>query len=216
MNLPDLKFQPRTGMYARGQESIEMILREAQSLLINEGYRAISLRKIAAACNMKVGNVTYYFSTKDKLIQEMLDATMQSYIAAFGEISDNAAMTAEEKLTALITLVLDDIETKKTTRLFPELWALANFDPFVADLVESVYEIERTIFRSVLKDLNPALTDEERETLCLFLSASLEGQTMFIGYEKRWTDKRPWIKNLAIKALVDFAKTVTADDIRGL
>lgn len=216
MEMQDLKFKARPGKYARGQESIEQILLATQKILIDEGYKAISLRKIAAACDMKVGNVTYYFPTKDQLIQETLDATMVAYSAAFAEIYDNTTMSPEEKLTELITFVLEDIQTRKTTRLFPELWALANNDPFVADLVEHVYEIERSSIRGVVEQLNPALDPEEVQTVAIFISASMEGTTMFAGFEKPWTGKMPWLINIAIKSLVHFVKTATSEDIRGL
>ncbi|MEO0411240.1 MAG: TetR family transcriptional regulator [Pseudomonadota bacterium] len=191
-------------------------MRATLKILIDEGYKAISLRKIAAACGMKVGNVTYYFATKDQLIQETLDATMVSYAEAFAQIYHNTTMSPEKKMTQMIVFVLEDIQTRKTTRLFPELWALANNDTFVAGLVERVYEIERSSLRTVINELNPDLDEEETQALAIFVSSSLEGTTMFAGYEKPWTHKMPWLTNIAIKSLVSFVKSATSDDIRGM
>lgn len=215
MDLPELKIKPREGSYARGQDSIVQILSAALNLLIEEGYSALSLRRIAKACDMKVGNVTYYFATKDALVREMLSAAIESYMSAFEDIISQVELTPEEKLEAIIRIILEDIRTKKTTRLFPELWALANFDPFVADCVNDSYVNARRALNVLVAEINPALPEEERETLCLFVSGALEGMTIFAGYEKPWEPKMPWIENIAVKSLINFVKVATPEDIRG-
>lgn len=215
MDLPELKIKPREGSYARGQDSVVQILSAALNLLIEEGYSALSLRRIAKACDMKVGNVTYYFATKDALVREMLSAAIESYMSAFEDIVSQVDLTPEEKLEAIIRIILQDIRTKKTTRLFPELWALANFDPFVADCVNESYVNARRALNTLVAEINPALPEEERETLCLFVSGALEGMTIFAGYEKPWEPKMPWIENIAVKSLINFVKVATPEDIRG-
>lgn len=215
MDLPGLKVKPREGSYARGQESIVQILSAALNLLIEEGYSALSLRRIAKACDMKVGNVTYYFATKDALVREMLSAAIESYMSAFEDIVSQVDLLPEEKLEAIIRIILQDIRTKKTTRLFPELWALANFDSFVADCVNDSYINARKALNILVAEINPRLPQEERETLCLFVSGALEGMTVFAGYQKPWEEKMPWIENIATKSLINFVKTATAEDIRG-
>lgn len=216
MDLPELKIKPRQGSYARGQDSVVQILSAALNIMIEEGYGALSLRRIAKACDMKVGNVTYYFATKDALVREMLGAAIESYMAAFEGITANIDLLPEEKLEAIIRIILQDIQTKKTTRLFPELWALANYDAFVAECVNDSYINARKALNKIVAEINPGLPQDERETLCLFISGSLEGMTMFAGYEKPWGQKMPWIENIAVKSLIAFAKTATIDDIRGV
>lgn len=56
--VPDLLITPRERGYARGQEGVEQILHAALGILVEEGYRAISFRRIAARCGMSVGNVS--------------------------------------------------------------------------------------------------------------------------------------------------------------
>jgi len=67
--VPDLKVVPREGGYARGQDGVEQILRAALNILVEQGYRAVTMRAIAKACDMKLGNITYYFPTRDELVR---------------------------------------------------------------------------------------------------------------------------------------------------
>ena len=145
--VPDLVITPREGGYARGRDGHEQILRAALSLLVEEGYRAMSMRRVAAACGMKLGNLTYYFPTREDLVRELLDAIISSYEAEFDAIIHEEGVTPQHRLEELCVLLLEDIGTKKTTRVFPELWALSNHDSFVLDRVQELYARARALLQ---------------------------------------------------------------------
>ena len=208
-----LKTRERTGGYAPGQARIIQILDMALEILIESGYRAVTLREIARRCNVRSGAVSYYYKSKDALMQDLLYRVLDVYEDMFNQIVEDESQSYEERFCAIIALILDDITTKHTTRLFPELWALANHDPFVDRLVDNMYQRARDSLNQVIGRLNPALPEAERETVALFVSASLEGTTMFAGFEKPWTGRMPWVIAIASKALLDMVKTITVDDI---
>ena len=76
----------RPGIYARGTETVDQILKAALAVLIDEGADAFTLRRIAARCDMKVGNVSYHFPRKEMLIQVMLDELVDSYGAMMDQM----------------------------------------------------------------------------------------------------------------------------------
>ncbi|MDR7114373.1 TetR/AcrR family transcriptional regulator [Caulobacter sp. BE254] len=205
--VPDLKITPREG-YARGQEGIEQILRAAHRVLVEEGCAALTLRRIASECGLQVGNLNYYFRSKDELISALLDAIIGAYEDAFAEIGREPGESAERRLETYVGLILADITTKKTTRIFPELWALANVDPTVQTRVDAMYRRARAKLNQLIAELNPALPENERETLALFISASMEGLTIFAGYEKPWQPRMPWLERLACRSFIDLIKTL--------
>lgn len=216
IRIPKIKLRPGTGAYAKGQARALEILEAALDLLVDQGYRAMSMRRIAAACGITLGNVTYYYPTKDALVRDLLDGVLATYEDAFDHIRQDPSLSPQDQLVAIIQLLLDDIQTKKTTHLFPELWALANHDPFIADRVDELYRRVRVVLNELIAILNPALTPDERETVALFVSASLEGTTMFAGHNKPWGPRMPWIEGIAAKALLDLVITITGEDIRRL
>jgi AcrR family transcriptional regulator len=213
--VPDLAIEPRDGGYARGREGHEQILRAALNLLVEQGYRAMSMRKVAAACDMKLGNLTYYFPTKEDLVRELLDAVISSYEIEFDAIVHEEGVSAEDRLTELCVLILEDICTKKTTRIFPELWALSNHDPFVLERVQELYARARVVLNEVIAELNPALPEDERQTLALFISASMEGLTVFAGHKKPFQLQMPWLERIACKSFLQLVTSLKPGEIKG-
>jgi AcrR family transcriptional regulator len=165
---------------------------------------------------MKVGNVSYHFPRKEMLIQILLDELLVSYDKLLEDRVRQPHLSPEEKLRLIIVICLEDIAGKRTTRLFTELWALANHNPFVADRVRAFYQRVHDFIGEYVAELNPALSPEEVQTVALYISASMEGATPFVGFEKPWAVKMPAYILVASHMLVTLAKTITPDQIAGL
>jgi AcrR family transcriptional regulator len=204
----------RPGTYARGAETVDAILKAALNVLIEEGAGAFTIRRIAAACGMKVGNVSYHFPRKEMLVQVLLDELLVSYDTLLEERVRQPGLCAEQKLRLVIGLCLQDIAQKRNTRLFTELWALANHDAFIADRVKAFYQSVHGVIGSFVAELNPALNAQEVQALALYISASIEGATPFLGYGKPWADQMPGFAALATAQLVALAKGVTPDQLK--
>ena len=212
--IPPLRIRVRQGAYACGTETIEQILRAALRVLIEEGSRAFTLRRIAAECDMKVGNLSYYFPRKQDLVKELLEAILTGYADLAADMLEGTADQPEERLRRIITFTLEDIRSKRTTNLFPELWALANHDATVNALVHDFYARAQRGIIGAVAALNPALTEEDCRTVALFISATMEGTTIFAGYEKPWEPRMPQIKTLAVKSLLNLVKTLSPTDLK--
>lgn len=213
--VPDLAIERRKGGYARGRAGHEQILRAALHLLVEHGYRSMSMRRVAAACDMKLGNLTYYFATKEDLVRELLDAIISSYVLEFDAIVHEVGKSPEDRLIEVCVLIMEDICTKKTTRVFPELWALSNHDPFVLDRVQELYARARAALNEIIAEINPALPDDERQMVALFISASMEGLTVFAGHEKPFQPQMPWLERIARKSFLHLVATMKPGEMKG-
>jgi AcrR family transcriptional regulator len=207
---------PRPGVYLRGTETVDLILKAAMSVLIDEGAGAFTLRRIAAACKMKVGNLSYHFARKEMLIHLMLDDMLEYYEGLLDETIRLPGIDPETQLRMMIELCLDDIGSKRTTHVFTELWALTNHNDFVADRVAAFYRNVHSQFAGVIAPLNPHLSEAEVYAVARFISASMEGTTVFAGFGKPWEDQMPQFKALAVKSLVTLAKTIAPGEIPAL
>ncbi len=213
-DLPVMRIRARPGAYACGTETIEQILRAALNVLVEEGSNAFTLRRIAAECGMKVGNLSYYFPHKENLVEELLEAILNGYSDMADEELRDASDDPEERLMCGIAFTLDDIRSKLTTNLFPELWALANHNEKVDRLVQDFYARAQERIALSVRAVNDTLTEEECRTVALFISATIEGTTIFAGHAKPWEPKMPEIKALAIQSLMHLVKTLRSDDLR--
>lgn len=52
--------------------------------------------------------------------------------------------------------------------------------------MDAMYEDYRRVLADIISDVNPQLSRPQTRRLALFISASLEGHTIFIGYRKPW------------------------------
>lgn len=64
------------------------ILQYACELFKKYGYNAVSMRSIANALDISVGNLTYHFKKKEDLIEALIFEELQEYQNFFGQIYD--------------------------------------------------------------------------------------------------------------------------------
>lgn len=203
----DLVLPEREGGYAKGHETREAILRTALSILIEEGYPALSMRRVAKECGMKFGNLTYHFRSREDLMRELFDAVIRSYEVEFLAIAQMPGAAPEDRLRRVCLLILDDIRTKKTTHFFPEIWALSNHDPFVFERMQELYVRARAPLLSIVEEMRPDLRHEDCETVALFISASMEGTTMFAGHGKPFEPRMKQIEDIAVESFIHLVRT---------
>lgn len=213
---PKFAAPSRPGVNSRGSETVDAILKAALHVLIEEGATAFTLRRIASECGLKVGNVSRHFPRKEMLVQVLLEELLSPSEGEVRRGITDAGMPADEALALVISGSLKEIQTKRMAHLFTELWAMANHNEFVAQRVELVYRYVHSLIARFVAELNPALSPDEVELVSVYISASIEGTTMLAGYGKPWSALMPQIKGVAVKFLVNLAKTITPEEIIGL
>lgn len=102
----------------------EKLVQEAQRQVEELGYANLTIRSVAAACNVGVGTVYNYFSSKDALVAAFLLEDWQSCIAAI-DIQARQAQTAAPVLKCIHSQLL--AFTARHQALFADEAAVASF-----------------------------------------------------------------------------------------
>lgn len=189
------------GTYAKGRTRAADILDAAVRVLIEHGYNDFSLRRVAEDAGLRLGNLQHYFPSKDLLVRAMLDQVIETYLDRFSRIQ-RSGFDPEQEFRAIVGTVFMDLNTRRTTVFFPELWSLANHDRQVAAHMERMYSRYRELLGTSIARLNPGLDAVQVERLALFVSASLEGHTMFVGYRKPWRGQTAELLEIALGAFL--------------
>lgn len=184
----------------KGEKRIKIILEAAEQLLLDSGYHNFSMRKVATKAGVSVGNLQYYFPSKDKLIEVLLDHVIQNYLDTF--LLFKGQYTPKEQFKKIIKTVIKDIKTKFTTVFFPELWSRANHEKNISEIMDQMYGKYRTLIADVIREINPNLNECQAQRLSIFMTASLEGHTIFIGYKKTWTKEAENIIDISIQSFL--------------
>lgn len=186
--------------YSKGEKRIKIILETAEQLLINSGYHNFSMRKVANKAGVSVGNLQYYFPSKDLLLEALLDHVIQNYLDTFERFIGKC--DPKEQFRKLVKTVIKDLKTKHTTVFFPELWSMANHEKHICKIMDDMYGKYRALVANIIAEINPKLNEQQTKRLSLFITSSLEGHTVFIGYKKPWTKEMDNIIELALQSFL--------------
>ena len=104
-------------MGVEGAKNRDLLVEAAAQLLVNEGYAAITARRVAEQAGFKVQLVYYYFQSMDELIQAVVRRNAAKRLDQLDE-----AMASENPLRALWRLNGDPVAAITAS----ELLALAN------------------------------------------------------------------------------------------
>lgn len=182
------------------------ILDAAREVFTNEGYANLSMRKVAKHAGISIGNLNYYYRTKEDLLRDLADYFVTPYIEEFERVRQEAGDSPEKQLEAVLNFWVADLSTPETTTFFPELWALSNHNDYIAGLLDEVYITARESLNELVPQINKSLTKKEAEQVCLCMCAAMEGLTIFVGHDKAWYSQRDDIRRITVESLMNMAK----------
>ena len=189
------------GTYAKGKTRASDIIDAAIDLLVDQGYHNLSMRKIADRAGIRLGNLQHYFPSKEALLGAMLDRVIEGYLDRFERIRKHAGDPVAV-FRAIVGSVFLDLNKRRTTVLFPELWSLSNHEPQITAQMDQMYGKYREVLGEAIVRINPALTPVQVSRLALFVSASIEGHTVFVGYRKPWKSDTGPMLDLALQSFL--------------
>ena len=124
-----------TSLSTRGEARRDAVLRVARDVLVEEGYDQFVLRRVAARAEMKLGNLQYYFGTRDDLLEAVIRAEFERDLAALRVATDSPDDDLETSARALVRNW-----TTGAGSVFATLSLLAFHQERFRDLNREIYE----------------------------------------------------------------------------
>jgi AcrR family transcriptional regulator len=180
-----------------GKASREQILLEAEKLLKSQGYHSLSTRKVADACGISVGNLTYHFPNKSQLIEALILDVCERYEHERSTIKFNKALNPVSYLNRVIGWMLDDAVDPEVSGLFLELWILAKHHDFASKTLERFYQTATSWIGDSLEIYFPNSTEKQRQQAAYFMLTLSEGTVAVFS--------RPIKRPVNQKDIVEFA-----------
>ena len=115
----------------------EKIKEATLNLLAEKGYEAISMRKIAKEANVALGQLTYYYKTKDSLVVLVVKEVLEAFYNEFEEKVNNSdnkievivdgiesVLKEETKIERLLITVISQAQVnKKLQKILGDFWS---------------------------------------------------------------------------------------------
>ena len=152
------------------------ILAEARGILFSQGYEALAMRRVAAACHVAVGTVYNYFPSKDMLVAQVILADWRTTLKRMETLPP--ATTPLEALEG----VFQELEGfyRQYSALWREYTAAGHIAPITGAYHRQLVEQMAAVIASALAPFSPlcspALPGFLAEAL---LNAAGQGQSRF-------------------------------------
>ena len=177
-------------------ESKQQILQAAVDIIIDEGYGSLSMRALARASGIKLGALQYNFRTSEDMLRALVAYIADIYHSNFDAVKANEPLTIKGVLEFASSEPADG--RLQADKLWPQLWAMGQVEPLVADLVDDIYAEYLQILEGLLHKAGSNNPRIESVTLMSFI----EGTTVFVAPGKRWENDSAKIRSV-VYDLVD-------------
>ena len=89
------------------------IIESAERLFADKGFDGTSVREIAKHSNVNLAMISYYFGSKEKLMEAIFNYRINNSMFAVKSVVDDKSLSPLKKIEALIDSVIDKISEKE-------------------------------------------------------------------------------------------------------
>ena len=175
-----------TAVRRRGRTRVEDILTCAQGILVREGIAALTTRRVARELGISVGNLAYYFASKDDLLQALISHVIGGYDRELQREAASFPDQPAERFKAFLRYMIEDARRPEVHAFFYQLWGLSSHDPAVAATRDDMYTHFAAQTTDLLRGLRPGADRRELEMLAIIVLNSLEGLHVLYGSGRRF------------------------------
>lgn len=159
----------------KGKEATLQILEASRMVLIEKGYNNLTLREVASAAGMRLGNLQYYYPTREDLMKDLLRIIFSTYDQRYDVIAVAQSENPKSRLEEMIRFLMRNIRERSINRLFFELWAVSRHDKFAAELLAELYSKYCQRFEDIIAEISPQMPLAIRKKRAVLIAFLIEG-----------------------------------------
>lgn len=164
-------------MTSRADATRAKILDAAKRLLVEGGASSLTLRGIAAAAAVALGNLQYHYASLEVLVDALLRRELEDGKERAAILFSEAAPTTVP-LVRLVDILLADHDDEPLVRTFVGIWSLAATTPSLRPRVRDFYAAWGALVAEHLV-LRFDISRDEAHTRASTFLACLEGFSLF-------------------------------------
>ena len=170
----------------KGEERREAIEAAARRMLLDEGYAGVSLRRIATKLGMSIGNLQYYFPTKDDLVESVIIGETQKPIDLLGDVAwspNDAPKSIRQAVGSLMQYYAGE-----AGRFYAIMESLALHDDRYAKLKADGYAQVVRHIEQLIGLVAPDQSNDRAAGLARVLVALIDGASLQVQFARTETD----------------------------
>lgn len=165
----------------KGSSRVISILEAAKTILVVEGFSGLSYRTIAKQAGIAVGNVNYYYPSKDDLMVDLANYIFDRWGERFQKRVSSALTDDREIFMFSVRFMIAENKRDRTITMLMDMWAFANHSPSVARMVDAFYAKMRTWIGDMIRKAKPELSERDLALRAGLVTVQIEGLMILIG-----------------------------------
>ncbi len=178
-----------TAVRERGVERVADIIKTAQSILLREGLASLTTRRVARELGISVGNLAYYFASKESLLQAIIEDVIRGYDNELAQESKLFPDSPPKRFKAFLNYMMEDAKKPDVRSFFYQFWGLSTHNELAAKLRREMYEHFAGQTIDLLAGIHPSKEPSELRILALSIITSLEGLHVVYGSSDQFLEK---------------------------
>ncbi len=158
---------------SKGLQRREQILAVARKLLVEEGFNGFVLREIAARSGMTIGNLQYYFRTRDLLLEAVTRTALFDDLEALEAIAENGRQGKAQLRELTIVLLREWVGD--SGKIYAAASFLSHSQPVFRSMLGELYRQFYEHLIVLLKKLQPRAHRQTLLDKARLITALLDG-----------------------------------------
>jgi AcrR family transcriptional regulator len=160
----------------KGTSTRDRIVKEARKHLVERGYEAFVMRELADTLGIKLGNLQYYFKTREALIVHVIEQEAANDVLTIRSLRQKWN-TADDAFRAIVLNLVTRWRGDSGV-LFSTLGTLAMHNKSYKQLYRTIYRDFYLALESALREMKPSLLDDEVALRVRLITALIDGSPM--------------------------------------
>ncbi len=157
-----IKHKAKTYKRKENKKHVKDNIKKATAeLLAEKGYASISTRDIAKRADTALGQLTYYYKTKDALILEVIDEIIDEFISEIEQIADTSDNKIED-LRKYLNNIIDDDYMK--SRIIIDIISQSLYNNALSTKANEMINKMSNIFTKVIIEENIEIDEAKSES----------------------------------------------------
>jgi len=167
--------EPVRGIRAVQSERRRREILKASGEVLSQGFADFSLRKVAAAADVRLNTVQHHFKDLDSLLYATLEFVGRELLARFEELGQGQNEDPVDDLVVFLDEAWIALRKTEVRNFFFELWAMALHRPAIEEMTKRMYGEYRASLAAIIRRVKPALSDAETNVLATLIASWAEG-----------------------------------------
>lgn len=182
-----------------------VVLEAARMILIEDGYRELSLRHVATRAQMHLKTLQHYFPSKSLLIKETIHFVSDRIAGELYNMTSPLIASSDyvAAFKTTVNVMLSSCENEENWRVFFELWALSGREDDARDAIDLVFSRNRYNLELLIARLNPRISRADVTLRAALVASQTSGLSLFLNSRHPHHAELDGLRDEAIRRMLE-------------